>query len=176
METSLRLLDESDSEVFYALVSTCVDQLKRYFPVTLVEVSSTENASIYLQTRFDLAGLQEAYHFGIFVENALIGYITVKNITRVIMRYELGYFLKKSFEGNGIVSKYVGEVVDYAFSQLNMNKVFLRIGLDNPGSKRIAEKNGFLLEGLLRQEFRIENGRYVDLEYYGRLRTERVIE
>ncbi|MCL5028997.1 MAG: GNAT family N-acetyltransferase [Bacteroidetes bacterium] len=50
-----------------------------------------------------------------------------------------------------------------------MNKVFLRIAEDNISSRRVAEKNGFIVEGILRQDFNISEGERIDVIYYGLL-------
>lgn len=64
----------------------------------------------------------------------------------------------------------IQQAIDNAFSNLNLNKVYCRVATDNTASNKVAIKNGFQLEGVLKQEFRIHDGSLIDLNYYGRLK------
>ena len=97
--------------------------------------------------------------------------VFIKNIDWRIPKCELGYFIDKSFEGKGIMSKVIDDTISYCFNDLKMEKIFLKIGPENIGSKRIAERKGFVLEGVLRKEFRLETNELVDVEYYGKFNT-----
>ena len=46
----------------------------------------------------------------------------------------------------------------------------MRIAEDNLPSRRVAEKNSFVIEGTLRQDFKIAKGYWIDAVYYGLLR------
>ncbi|MGD1848964.1 MAG: GNAT family N-acetyltransferase [Salibacteraceae bacterium] len=70
---------------------------------------------------------------------------------------ELGYWLAEPFWGQGIISKAIGEMVDFAFSTLNINRVFARPFGTNVASQKVLEKNGFTLEGRF-VEVLIKNG------------------
>ena len=78
--------------------------------------------------------------------------------------------LIKNFEGKGIVSRGIEALTNYCFEEMKLKKLFLRVDPDNIGSRRIAEKNGFELEGRLKREFRIETGELVDVLYFGKLK------
>ena len=51
--------------------------------------------------------------------------------------------------------------MDYAFSVLNIHKLYLHVDRDNARAVRIYERCGFRPEGVLRDEFFV-NGRYRD--------------
>ena len=62
-------------------------------------------------------------------------------------------------------------MINYAFTELNMNRVWCRVFDFNEASQRCAEKVGFKKEGVLRQDcFRA--GRYVDTILYAVLAEE----
>ena len=79
----------------------------------------------------------------------------------------MGYFIDKDYEGKGIITKGLSQVIRFCFDTLKLKKLFLRIDPDNFPSKRVAEKNGFIVEGTLRSEYRTGNGDLIDLVYYG---------
>lgn len=52
-------------------------------------------------------------------------------------------------------------MVDYAFEQLNMNRIQLHVSAENPRAVRVYEKTGFIKEGTLRQAMFYDN-HYID--------------
>lgn len=64
---------------------------------------------------------------------------------------ELGYWLAEPFWGRGIITKAIGEIVDFAFKTYDINRIFARPFGTNKASQRVLEKAGFKLEA------RIEN-------------------
>ena len=104
--------------------------------------------------------------------NCLIGYIGIKKIDYHISKCELFYFIDKNFEGKGIISKAIYEVIGFCFKELKMNKIFICTSKINFGSQQIALKNGFVKEGTLRQEFKNFEGILEDINYYGLLKSD----
>jgi ribosomal-protein-serine acetyltransferase len=84
---------------------------------------------------------------------------------------EIGYWIAESEQGRGVVTRGVEGLTEHAFSVWNMNRVELRAGVDNTSSRRVAERLGFTLEGVLRQAERVGD-RYVDLAVYAMLAAE----
>jgi len=103
--------------------------------------------------------------------NNLIGYIGIKKIDYHISKCELFYFIDKEFEGKGIISKAVSEVINLCFNELKMNKIFICTSKVNFASQQIALKNDFVLEGTLREEFKSFEGELEDINYYGLLKS-----
>ncbi len=168
----LRIISQDEYKAYFTLVDTNRDRLTRYFPNTVKSVKSPEQAKNHLIKIHKKNQEKGIYPFGIYKNDTLIGWISIKNIDWGIPKCELGYYIDKSYEGKSIISNAVQEIVGYSFENLGIEKIFLRIGANNIGSQKVATRNGFLKEGILRKEFRIENGEVIDLVYYGKLRTE----
>lgn len=168
-KTHLKLIEIQEAKEFFNLIHRNKERLTRYFPVTVKSNKNITLSTKYLKKLEQKAEKKAFYAFGIYTGNKLIGVIYVKNIDWQIQKCELGYFLDKDFEGKGIMAKNLDKAISYCFNDLNMNKLFLRIGRENTGSKRLAKKKGFELEGTLRKEYRIETGELIDVEYYGKL-------
>ena len=166
----LKILDENDYNQFYQLVVNNHDRLKRYFPNTTKGISDKDAVIKRLIENKTPGNKKTLYTFGLFDQSQLIAYINVKNIDWDNLKCELGYFIDQAYEGRGLMTKYVGQVCNFCFEKLKLSKIFLRIGPENIGSKKTAEKNGFIKEGTLRKEFKIETGEWIDVEYYGKLR------
>ncbi len=75
------------------------------------------------------------------------------------------------FRGKGIGTEVTGLLTELAFNQYNMHKVELFTRPDNVAMIRSAEKNGFRIEGKLRETLYF-NGKYHDGVQMGVLREE----
>jgi RimJ/RimL family protein N-acetyltransferase len=96
----------------------------------------------------------------------------VKNIDRKIGKCELAYFVDKDFEGKGIITKAVGDLIAFCFTELLMNKITICTSPVNYASQKIALKHGFKQEGVLREEFKNGQGILEDIFYFGLLRSD----
>lgn len=61
----------------------------------------------------------------------------------------------------------VKTVADWALDSGSLDRLELGVRVNNPASIRIAEKSGFLLEGVERQKFLID-GKRIDARSYAR--------
>ena len=159
---------------FYALVHANRDHIKQTFPVTLQACADLKSTAQFLLATSEKEKTGSGFHF--YIRNCesdkLIGYICIKNIDKRSLKCELAYFIDRDFEGNGIISAAVEDIIAICFSALQMNKVFICTSLINTASQKIALKNGFKLEGILRQEFRNGDGFFEDVNYYGLLKSD----
>lgn len=73
--------------------------------------------------------------------------------------------------GKGIGTEATRLLVDYGFSRLNLNRIWLGVHEDNKGAIKCYEKAGFKIEGRLREEL-FTHGKYWDAVRMGILRKE----
>ena len=81
-------------------------------------------------------------------------------------RAEIGYWLAKPFWGQGIMTDVVRSACAFAISKWKLVRIQAHVFEANRASGRVLEKNGFVLEGLLRKHHR-KNGRFIDSNLYG---------
>jgi len=62
----------------------------------------------------------------------------------------LGYWVRTSQTNRGIATSATLLLAQFAFNELNLNRVELTVALDNQASLRVAEKAGATREGILR--------------------------
>jgi len=141
-------------------------------PGTISEIMDLPSTGQFIKQKITQAKKRESFCFLIRDKknNKLVGLIYVLRIDWKIPKAELGYYIDKSYEGKGITTKAVAKVIRHCFSELKMNKLFLRTAKSNKGSQRVALKNGFKREGTLRKDFRMGNGKLIDIYYYGLVR------
>ena len=108
--------------------------------------------------------------FAIDVNGEAVGGIGIHPQTDIMRKNaELGYWLAEPFWGKGIITKAIGEMVDYAFRHLDIQRIFARPFGSNLASQRVLEKAGFTLEARLEKTF-FKNGAYEDELIYARRR------
>jgi len=66
--------------------------------------------------------------------------------------FEIGYWIRTSEAGKGLMSEAAIALADYAFNTFKADRVFIRCDERNVASARVAEKAGFQLEGILRND------------------------
>jgi ribosomal-protein-serine acetyltransferase len=74
---------------------------------------------------------------------------------------EIGYWIASDLEGRGYVTRATRRLMDVAFGAAGLHRLVIRCAMDNGRSRRVAERLGFRLEGLLR-EAQWVGGRFVD--------------
>ncbi len=161
-------------EAFLDLIYTNKTYIEKGFAGTVKRCETQQGAKIL----FDewISEESKGNHFSFFIKHAqtndLVGLINIKNIDNHVEKCEIGYFISEHAAGKGIVSKFTSEVVTYCFDVLHINKVFLRIAPENIASQKVAIKNGFQKEGVLREEYKGFQDKFEDVMYFGLLKTD----
>jgi RimJ/RimL family protein N-acetyltransferase len=109
--------------------------------------------------------------FGLWVDGTLVGGTLFPTINARSGTAELGAFLAKRARGQGIVTRAVEAMVEWAFDERGLRRLEWRCAPGNDSSRAIAERLGFTHEGTLRQVFRVREG-FHDLEVWSLLRDE----
>lgn len=78
-------------------------------------------------------------------EAALVGAIAARQDQGI----NLGYLLARPFWGSGFMSEALTAIVDWAFTQPSVFRVWAVCDLENEASARLLERNGFHQEGIL---------------------------
>lgn len=86
-------------------------------------------------------------------------------------RAELGYWLGVPYWNCGYTTEAARAVLQFAFAQLNLNRVYATHFVRNPASGRVMQKIGMQCEGTLREHF-VRWQKPEDLVYYGILKKE----
>ncbi len=81
---------------------------------------------------------------------------------------EIGYWIGEPFWGEGIATKAVELIVQYAFEDLKLKRIFAGAFEYNLGSMKVLEKNGFQKEGIARMAV-FKNGKFWDEHRYALL-------
>ncbi|GEO02374.1 50S ribosomal protein L7 serine acetyltransferase [Adhaeribacter aerolatus] len=165
----LRTYQEADAEAFLTLIQENKTRLAPSFP-SRVRVTNRSEEALRLIKRFRVDWqLGQVYAFGIWrkEQNVYIGDISLKNFDNSIPKAEVGYYLAAASEGRGYCTEALRAVTNFAFEQLDVNKLYIRCSLGNNRSYALAERCGYQREGLVRHDFRDHTRQLIDVYYYG---------
>ncbi|HDT5218962.1 TPA: 50S ribosomal protein L7/L12-serine acetyltransferase [Enterobacter roggenkampii] len=145
---------------------------------------------VFLQTAFDWAqhmGSEEdtrrnvqsnqmlhqrgyAKMFLIFKDDALVGVLSFNTIEPTNKAGYIGYWLDEAHQGQGILSQSLQAFMRYYAERGEIRRFVIKCRVANQQSNSVAVRNGFTLEGCLR-EAEYLNGRFDDVNIYGRIYT-----
>jgi [ribosomal protein S5]-alanine N-acetyltransferase len=92
-----------------------------------------------------------------------IGFSLHTDIERISA--ELGYWLAEPFWGRGITTEAVRALTDYAIKEHNLMRVYAVPLEGNEASRRVLEKAGYTLEGVMRKSA-LKDGKILDQFLY----------
>jgi ribosomal-protein-serine acetyltransferase len=110
--------------------------------------------------------------YGIFQNDELLGEIGLSGIDLQNKTGEIGYWLKKSARGHGIIDKLLPTVENLGFEKLGLRKINIWCDEDNIASRCHAEKNGYVLEGIQRERKLWPDGSVHSTAMFGKLKSE----
>ena len=102
--------------------------------------------------------------------NKVIGYILFKEYDEEV--YEIGWIFNKDYWRQGYAFESCKAVMDYAFHNMNVHKVFAE-AIDGIKSVGLMKKLGMKLEGIQRSQAKDNFGNWADLYLYGILAEDR---
>ena len=105
----------------------------------------------------------------ILYDNTIVGFIGLLGIDNTNKKAEYYICVDSSFNGKGIgtIASYL--LIDYAFNELGLEKIYLFTEEENVKAQHLFEKIGFVKEGLLKNDI-IYNNRIINRYAYGILK------
>ncbi|NGM82614.1 GNAT family N-acetyltransferase [Paenibacillus sp. 7124] len=100
----------------------------------------------------------------------LIGSSGLHRIDWDIRSFETGYWIRTSCAGNGYITEAVNGIADFAIRELEANRIEIRCNAKNVKSAAVAERAGFTLEGIYRNNRRGENGELENTKVFAKVR------
>lgn len=101
-----------------------------------------------------------------------IGGIDVVRLSEHNEWAELGYCMGAEWWNRGLMTEAAGAVIDYLFREVGFHRIVIEHAVDNPGSGRVAQKCGLQPEGIKREYFKNQDGKFLDIAVYAVLQQE----
>lgn len=109
---------------------------------------------------------EKCRHYAIVDEHdEYLGTISLKNIDSANSNAEYAVVLRKQAIGGGVARTATNELLDIAFNELKLQKVYLNVLSNNKRAINFYRKINFKLEGEFKDHVYI-GGKYVDLSWY----------
>lgn len=106
----------------------------------------------------------------IVVDGKIVGTISVEQKEDVCRKdSEIGYYLLQEVYSKGIMTEAVRQLCEIAFEKLDIIRITGQVYAPNIASRKVLEKNGFLLEGVMKKAV-LKNENIYDLCIYGKTR------
>lgn len=100
--------------------------------------------------------------------NILIGTCGYHFLDRINKIVEIGYDLNKDFWGQGYMTEALKEIIDVAFTNMQLNRIQAYVYIENIASFKLLEKLKFIREGVIRDKH-LFRGNYYDHYCYSLL-------
>lgn len=165
-----------DLHDYYQLIENNRPRLEDFFAGTVAVTKTLEETKSHLVEVIAKAEQRNYCPFIVFDHSCdkIIASIQVKSLDWTIPKAELGYYIDENYEGKGIITRALSLIIHFCFKELQLHKLYIRTHEENVSSRKVAEKNGFVLEGIIRSDYKTSSGKLVDLMYYGLLKDEHV--
>lgn len=104
-------------------------------------------------------------------EDLYLGTVSLKNIDLENRNAEYAITTRKQAQGHGVAYKATMLILNKAFFEIGLQRVYLSVFSNNVNAIKLYEKCGFKFEGEFRNHFLIEN-KYVGWKWFGILKEE----
>lgn len=112
------------------------------------------------------------FHLFLKGTNTLVGSSGLHRIDWSVPKFEIGYWVRTSYQGQGYISEAVEGLTLFSFAQLHANRVEIRCDVMNVRSVKVAERAGFHVEGILRNEARGTDGALRNTMVFSKIREQ----
>ncbi|WP_141995109.1 GNAT family N-acetyltransferase [Bacillus sp. B4EP4a] len=160
----LRLFQTSDAATVVTLCNNYnIYKNTLYLPYPY----SLNDALSWMEHHYDNFMADNNYEFAVTdkVTGEVFGAIALSN-NKSFNQGEIAYWIGEPYWGNGYATEAAQSILQFAFEEKKLHKVFARYFSSNPASGKVIGKIGMKKEGILKEHV-IKDGKYEDLVYYG---------
>ena len=166
-DVRLNLLEPRDALELFKLVDSNRAHLREWLPF-IDDYQSVKAATQFITRNSEESSGEKGLVMGIWVREMLAGIVTYDRIDWSNRAALIGFWLGKSFQGRGIMTRTCSALIDLAFNELSLNRVEISCALENRRCRLVAERLGFGQEGISRQREWLYD-HFVDIVSYGML-------
>ncbi|MDD3646029.1 MAG: GNAT family N-acetyltransferase [Candidatus Gracilibacteria bacterium] len=160
---NIRLQKISDAKRFYEILN---NPSFKYFNV---QPNSIEEEIEYLKGNEKRIKDNIEYNYTILKDRDVIGAIGVKIKPNSNFIGEIGYFLDEKYWGHGITSQAVKLIEEVCIHKLNLTRLEIYMQLENKASEKVAIKNFYEKEGILKQFIKHKDSSKKDCYLYAKI-------
>ncbi|MDW7739320.1 MAG: GNAT family N-acetyltransferase [Bacillota bacterium] len=146
----MRKLDISDAQDVFDYASD--PKVSKY--LTWDRHKSIDESIEYIRKALDRYEKDEAGEWAVILRdiNKMIGAIGFVQLDPHNFCGTIGYVIGSKYWGKGLMTEAVRKLIDFAFSEMGLNRIEAYHAIDNEASGRVMQKAGMSFEGVLRQK------------------------
>ncbi len=164
------MLDDKHATETFELINTNRHHLREWLP-WVDNMRTIENFEAYICKSKKEKEAGTDFGYVISFNNNIAGRIGIHNIDHQNKTASIGYWLGKEFEKKGIITKCCEAMIDFGFTELDLNRIEIKCAAENFKSWAVPERLNFKQEGILKQAEFINN-KILDLYVYAVLKDE----
>ena len=153
------------ADEIFNLIDSNRSFLKNWLP-WLDSTKSSLDTKAFIEAQLLNFAKGEALHVTAFYQDKIAGVLGFNNIDKTNRVGHIGYWLGENFNGKGIMTKCVSELITIGKDYFGLNRFEMRCAVENKKSRAIPERLGFVNEGIIRQAENVY-GKYLDHVVYG---------
>jgi ribosomal-protein-serine acetyltransferase len=169
-DVRLNLLEPKHALDLFRTVDSNRTHLREWLPFVDDYRSVTAATQFITRNREESSGTIRLA-MGVWVREMLAGVVTYDYIDWSNRAALIGFWLGKSFQGKGIMTRTCSALIDLAFNELGLNRVEVSCALENRRCRLVPERLGFRQEGISRQREWLYD-HFVDTVSYGMLASD----
>jgi len=155
-------------------IFTAIDSNREYLQTWLPFVDYTReifDTEKFIESLIHQGEYKRDQIFAIWYKERFAGLIGFKDTDWMNKKTELGYWLVKDLQGRGIISLCIEKLILHSFKKLKLNRIQIKVAVNNNKSAAIPKRLGFQFEGIERSgEF--HQNKFLDLEVYSLIRSD----
>ena len=169
----LRMPRAGDGAVLHAALSESLAEMRRFLGSLpwIAREQSVESSELYCRTAQANFIARKDLPYLVFEKATgyLVGGCGIHRMVWATPKAEVGYWCRTSRTGNGFVGEAVAALVEVAMRDLRAVRLEIVTDAENEASRKLAQRCGFVLEGILRNERRAPDGSLRDTCIYARI-------
>ena len=159
---SIRYQKISDAKRFFTILSN------PNFIFIPTKVKSIEEERKWLKENGRKRKNKIQHNYSILFDALVVGAVGIRINQNRNHVGEIGYFLDENFWGQGITTKAVKLAEREAFKKLRLKRLEILMQPANKASEKVAIKNGYKKEGLMKKAVKNKQGHLRDLFLYAK--------
>lgn len=170
----IRVPKPGDGTILQEAYLASYPRLKPWFPWAQTE-SSIEEREEFVRQQYARFVKREDMMLMLFLksEHKLIGCSGLHVQNWDVPSFEIGYWVRTGYEGQGYIIEAVNRITEFGFMEMKANRIFIRCDVANFRSQSVAKRAGFLYEGTFRNfERRHHTGELTDMVYFALTRED----
>ncbi len=163
--TSYRIRPFKDSDAELWQVWDVDPEVQAHMPEPMNVPQTLEEQLEYIK---ECEAEEDGYYWSIETKDGItIGTVALTDINQHHRIAELGVVVgDKAYWGKGVATEVVAAVVQYAFSDLGLERISAETEAGNVGVQKVLSAAGFEQDGLFKAA-RVKNGKRIDVLHFG---------